>query len=206
VNQRGLTLVEVLVALGIFALVNTIALGAFRVAANGSDQLAEAEARIGEIERLRGLLRQDLDALVARPVLEADADVPRPALSGGRALEDILPSEEQPLLALVRSGWANPGAKQPRAELQAVTYLVEDRRLIRRTRPFLDAARDTPFADGILLDGVGEVEIRFREAGRWREEAGTMGRGERPLAVRLTLTHPVYGEIEMVFLVPKEAV
>jgi general secretion pathway protein J len=203
-NQRGLTLVEVLIALAIFAVVNAMGVGIFTIAARGAEQLERVEQQISEIERLRGLLRQDIGAVVDRQVIEADARELRPAFVGGRTLADLLPSEDQPLLALVRSGWRNPAAQAPRSELQAVTYLIEDGKLIRRIRPFLDASFDTPVADDVLIEGVSEVEISFRLNGRWLDETGVPGGdGEMPRAVQLTFTHPVYGEIETIFLVPR---
>jgi general secretion pathway protein J len=204
-NQRGLTLVEVLVALGIFSAVSAIGLAGLNLAARGSEQLTEVEARIGELERLRGVLRQDLSFLVNRPVMEADMNRPRPPLIGGRALEDISPREEEPLLALVRGGWTNPDARQPRAELQAVTYLLEEGRLVRRTRPFLDAVADTPYAEDVLLEGAEELEIAFRSRGRWSDETGRTEQEDPPSALRLRFVHPVFGEIENVFLIPGDA-
>ncbi|MEE4208522.1 MAG: prepilin-type N-terminal cleavage/methylation domain-containing protein, partial [Parvularcula sp.] len=62
-QQRGLTLVEVLVALAIFAAVSAIGVAAIGLAANGGAQLGEASERIGEVERLRILMRSDLDHL-----------------------------------------------------------------------------------------------------------------------------------------------
>ncbi|MCQ8185060.1 type II secretion system minor pseudopilin GspJ [Parvularcula maris] len=202
-KQRGLTLVEVLVALSIFSAVSAIGLAGFDLAARGSEQLADAEARIGELERLRGILRQDLALLEDRSVMEPDMTRPRPPLIGGRALSDMMPNEEEPLLALVRGGWTNPEARQPRSELQAVTYLLDGDRLIRRTRPFLDAVADTPYAEDVLLEGASELEITYRVLGRWSDEAGRTEEEERPTALRLRFTHPYFGEIENVFLIPE---
>ncbi|NNU17107.1 type II secretion system minor pseudopilin GspJ [Parvularcula sp. ZS-1/3] len=201
-NERGVTLIEVLIALGIFAAVNVIAVTAFSIAANGSRQLEEVSDRIAAMERFRGVLRADLHQLVERPVWEAETTRPRPSLMGGPVLEEVIGDDGfEPLLALVRSGWANPGAAEPRAEVQAVTYIWANGQIIRRTRPFLDADIRTPFQDDVLVDGARDVEIAFRIGGRWEEDAGRSANpGDRPLAVRLTFTHDVYGEMEHVFL------
>lgn len=202
-NQRGLTLVEVLVALGIFAAVSAIGVGALTLAANGSRQLEVANERIGDLERFRGVLRTDLYQLVDREVLEPETVRPRPALIGGEALDEVLGDREfEPLLALVRSGWSNPGAVEPRPEVQAVTYFLRGGELVRRTRPFLDATRDTPFLDDVILDGLVDVEITFRVRGEWEEETGRTGApGDEPLAVRLTFEHPDYGPMEHIFVI-----
>lgn len=205
-NQRGLTLVEVLVALGIFAAINAVAVGALTLAANGSRQLQEADRRISDLERFRGLMRTDLYQLVEREVLEPGAVRPRPPLVGGEALDEIIGDDGfEPLLALVRSGWSNPGALEPRAELQAVTYLARGDELVRRTRPFLDAAEETPVLDDVLLKGVSNVRISFRVRGEWEEETGrSESRLDQPLAVRMTFEHPDYGPMEHVFVIGGE--
>ena len=114
-NQRGLTLVEVLVALGIFSVVSVIGVAAMGLAANGSRQLEDADTRIADMDRFRGIVRSDLHQRVAREVVEPDTDRPRPAFMGGDALTTVLnPRDGEPLLALVRSGWTNPGAEEPR--------------------------------------------------------------------------------------------
>ncbi|GGY52727.1 type II secretion system minor pseudopilin GspJ [Parvularcula lutaonensis] len=200
-KQRGLTLVEVLIALGIFSAVSAIGMAAMSIAANGSRQLEEVMDRTGEIERFRTLIRADLYLFTDRLVFEADTDRKRPSLVGGEALDEILDTRgEEPLLALVRSGWSNPGAREPRAELQAVTYLERDGDLIRRTRPYLDAVKDTPSRDEVLVSGVEDVEIAFLFEGRWEPEVGRF-ESTRPEAVRLRFTHPVYDEMEHIFLI-----
>ncbi|MEM9809648.1 MAG: type II secretion system minor pseudopilin GspJ [Pseudomonadota bacterium] len=200
-NQRGMTLIEVLIALGIFAAVSAIGVGALSLAASGSEQLDKADIRIGELERFRGLLRSDLYQLIDRPVREPDTDEPRPSLMGGAFSDELLEDEEGvAILALVRSGWPNPGAKEPRSELQAVIYFVQGDQILRRTRPFLDAVRETPHRDDLLLEGVSDVEIAFLNRAGWGEEAGRPGRGEEPVAVRIRFMHPHYGAMQHIFM------
>lgn len=201
-NQRGLTLVEVMVALGIFATVSVISVSAFSLAARGAEQLEEATRRTGDLERLRGLLRQDLYQAAPRAVFEPEAQAPRPPFMGGRAVNELLQrGEGEALLALVRTGWANPGAREPRPELQAVTYLIRDQQLIRRTRPFLDAVIETPFRDDVLLTDIAEAEIEFLVDLEWRDSFGLETGEVFPAAIKLSLEHPDYGPLEQVFLV-----
>lgn len=201
-NQRGLSLVEVLIALSIFAAVSAIGVGAFTLAANGAAQLERANDRIASMERFRGLLRADLYQLTDRRVFEPRADAARPAFMGGRVLSDFLSDDDETaLMTLVRGGWSNPGAEAPRSELQAVTWLLRDGALIRRQRPFLDAVAETPERDDVILEGLGEVDIAFLSRGRWRDEAGRPGTEVEPVALRLRFNHSVYGEMEHIFLI-----
>lgn len=204
-SQRGLTLVEVLIALGIFALVSGIGVVALGLAVSGVDQLDRAMERVGTIDRMRGLMRADLYQLTERGVFERDTNRRRPPVVGGEALDEILDDRDgEPLLSLVRGGWPNPGAEEPRAEMQAVTYLVRDEQLIRRTRPFLDAVLDTPFRDEILLAGVTNVKIEFLEDGRWERETGRNLPDDQltdAVALKLSFEHVDYGPMEHLFLI-----
>ncbi|NRA30102.1 MAG: type II secretion system minor pseudopilin GspJ [Parvularculaceae bacterium] len=201
-KQRGVTLVEVLIALGIFAAVSAIGVSALSMASRGSEQLRDATERMADMERFRGLMRADLYQLVDRPVYEATADRPRPSFMGGRVLRGFLESrEETALLALVRAGWANPGSEESRSELQAVTWLAKDGTLIRRQRPFLDAVAETPYRDDIVLEGLEKVEISFLSRGRWRDETGRPGDDASAVTLMISFVHPIYGEMEHRFLI-----
>lgn len=201
-KQRGVTLVEVLIALAIFAAVSAIGVSALSLASRGAAQLQDATDRMADMERFRGLLRADLYQLVDRPVYEATADRPRPAFIGGRVLRGFLEDgDETALLALVRAGWTNPGSEEPRSELQAITWLAKDGALIRRQRPFLDAVAETPYRDDIVLDGLQDIDITFLERGRWRDETGRPGEDASAVTLQLSFIHPVYGEMEHRFLI-----
>ncbi|MEM1379666.1 MAG: type II secretion system minor pseudopilin GspJ [Pseudomonadota bacterium] len=200
-NQRGLSLVEVLIALAIFAAVSALGVGALTLAANGTAQLEEANQRIAAVERFRGLIRSDLYQVIDRPVRERDAAEPRPPFMGGRVLSDLLPSDDgQALIVLVRSGWTNPEAIAPRSELQAVTWLVRDGALVRRHRPFLDAAAQTPYRDDVILEDLTDLDVQFLSRGRWRDETGRPNTDDGAVAMRLRFAHPYYGAMEHVFL------
>lgn len=202
-RQRGLTLVELLVALGIFSLVATGSVTVLTLALSGRDQLEAATDQARELERARSLIRSDLMQLAPRAVRDEDGNA-EPALVGGDAREAAAPrpavaTGEVVLMRLTRGGWDNPGALRPRAELQRVTYLVREGQLVRRTRPFLDAAPGTPSQDQVLLDGVADADVAFHDGEGWRDGfAG--GPGQVPRAVRLDLDHSAFGPLRQDFL------
>ena len=200
--QRGLTLVEMLVALGIFSLIGTASVAVIGVALSGQTQLEAQTEALGRLERTRALLRADLAQVVDRPVREPDGR-DGAAFAGGDALPEILSDEALgvPLLVLTRGGWTNPGDARPRSELQRVEYRLRDGILIRRSRPFLDAANDTPHTEQVLLDGLDDASAAFWDGQAWRPGFAGEDGTPFPPAMRLTLQHPAYGALTNDFLV-----
>ncbi|MEM9988759.1 MAG: type II secretion system minor pseudopilin GspJ [Pseudomonadota bacterium] len=201
-SQKGLTLVELLIALMVFAFVSAAAVGVMTIASQGESQVTRVTQTLSELERARSLLRNDLLQIVDRSYGDSFTTAPLPPMLGGDRARNMLEEGdgETILMAFVRRGWANPGAAQPRASLQHVTYLVKEETLIRRTRPFLDAVTDTPQADQVLLNNVEDIRIRFLNGLNWQEDWEALPRQPAPDAVRLNMMHPIYGELTQDFL------
>ena len=202
-GQRGLTLVELLVALGIFSLVSAASLSVLSLALSGQDQLRTSTEEVRRLERMRTLLRGDLMQLADRPVRNAEGQS-EPKLIGGAALSDRRPgareaADETVLIRLTRGGWTNPGALRPRAELQRVTYLLKDGALVRRVRPFLDASPGTPAQDQVLLDGLTAATVAFHDGQAWQDGFASE-EGGAPLAVRVEIDAPALGLVQHDFL------
>lgn len=195
-GQCGFTLIEVLAAMAVFALIAVLSIGVLRAAIDGRERLDAHADRLNALQQARNVLRQDLAQLVLRPVRGEFGGQSPISFSGGQALEG------EALLRLVRRGWENPGGLQRRSNLQHVTYLIEDRRLIRRSRPLLDPAPGLPETDRVLLRDIRLVDLRFFGQGRWqaRWQAGPPPNARLPQAVELTLELPRLGAVRNAFL------
>ncbi len=198
-NQRGLSLVELLIALTIFAFVSAAALAAYNLGVTGSSQLQEATDELGVLERMRSVVRSDLSMAIDLQVFEPDTTSKRPSFVAGRFVDDVMPEPDEGewLFALVRGGWANVESTEPRAELQPVGYLLVDDGLVRRTRPFLDATNETPHRDQVLVEGIEDLEVTYYLGGEWEDDIDL---GMRPTAIRLDFVHPTYGQMQHDFL------
>lgn len=206
--QRGVTLLELLIALAIFAFISSAAVYALRLAVDGRAQFDESDDRLRRWQIARLIMREDLAQLSPRVVRDEFGDRQGAAFLLGRALEGRPPvAGERPLAAFVRRGWDNPNFEAPRSELQYVEYLLKDGAIVRRTRPYLDAARDHAESDRVLFADVerARVEALAGETSRGLEwiEAWPGPGGDvtapAPRAVRLTLVSDDYGEIEQLF-------
>lgn len=190
--EHGFTLIELLVALMIFAM-----LAAAGVLLLGNSVSAEAQIKLrlddmAAVQRASGALAADLGQAVPR-ISRTEAGTLAPAFWSHRE------GESQPILQFVRGGWDNLG-DLPRPSLQKVEYWVRQGRLERRTFAQVDgAAGDEPAA---LLTGVGDVALRFRDSsGDWRDEWVPTQPDLMPRAVEMTVTRTGEPPVTLRFLV-----
>ena len=200
-RARGFTLLELLVALFIAALMFAMGYGAIQQGLNSHETLKAQQAHLLELQTAVRLLEQDFAQLAPRPVRQAVGSEPaQPALQGG------VPGT-QPIVALTRDGWANPAGLQ-RPGLQRVAYFLENGTLRREYWNVLDPTLASTTARRELLKHVKTFSIRYLDVNRqWQEQwppaTSTVMIGsslelmlrERPLAVEITLDTEDWGKI-----------
>lgn len=194
-RAAGFTLVELLVALFIMAVLFAIGYGAINQATGERQALKQRQARLVEVQTAVRVLSQDFTQLVPRPVRDRVGNGTEPALRAEpRSTE---------LVALTRGGWANPAGIQ-RSALQRVVYRFEDGRLVREHWRVLDATLAAEPVRRELLGGLRSVQLRFMDAAHaWREQwpplGGATAQGAqlrlRPIAVEITLELEDWGRL-----------
>jgi general secretion pathway protein J len=189
---RGFTLLEMLVAIAIFAVVSTLALTGYTQLQQQSEYLEQRLSRLREVQRAVQTLCQDLEQLEPRPVREPLGDGYLPALQVTDTLEYRL--------QLTRAGWSNTGGL-PRPTLQRVGYRVEDEQLWRDHWPTLDRTLVVEPVKVRMLDGVRGVTFRFLTSNRqwvdrWpAQQVGTRNERSRPAAIEVVIDLEDWGEI-----------
>ena len=201
-RRLGFTLIEMLVALAVFAVIGLMS-NQLLTQIIDLGQLTEARGeRLVEVQRAIEIVRRDIQQLVHRSVRDE--------------LGDSLPGfeiDQFGSLQLTRRGWANPLGHR-RSELQRVAYAWVDGALFRLYWPVLDRARDSLPIRQLLLNDVTEWEVlAFDAAGVehrfWPPESpgeDAPDAGDNALVgviVRLTL--PPYGNIERLWSVPSSS-
>lgn len=191
-HVRGFTLIEVLVALAIFAILSALAYGTLNRTLASAEILGDRMNRLQAVQRTVQRLDQDFLQLTPRPVRQELGESLRPALQTdnlGGGLE------------LTRNGWNNP-AGMPRGTLQRVAYRLEDDELVRYYWRVLDRTLSNEPVAVTLLDGVESLEFRFMGengefSAQWPPETrpGPLGLRHRPRAVEIVLTLVNEGEI-----------
>ncbi len=152
-RQRGFTLIELMVAVFITAILFAIGYGAVNQAVKNREALEQQQERLLAIQTAMRTIAQDVNQLALRPIRDPTGN-------------DLLPviiataSDQKRLVELTRGGWANPAGVQ-RPALQRVVYLFEENTLRREYWPVLDPLLSTDPIKKDLLHRreVGEVPV-----------------------------------------------
>ncbi|MBA6412909.1 type II secretion system minor pseudopilin GspJ [Parahaliea sp. F7430] len=208
----GFTLVEVLVALALTAVIAAAAYTGLSTVISGVESTRAVAQRSWELNRALMFISRDLRQFSQRPIRDEFGEF-EPALQGGAAARF--------LLSLTRSGWHNPNG-HPRSALQRVNYLVEDDALWRESYPVLDRAADTQPQRVLLLDQVLDLQLRFlADLGQLQSsstatevdtrdwpDSWVANPGEpaaqlaAPLALELRLELADWGEVKRLYVLP----
>jgi general secretion pathway protein J len=199
-RQRGFTLIEILVAVAVAAILAVMAFESMQQALKSRERITEHSARLQSLQFTMRSFAQDLSQLVPRPVREPIGGGFQPAIAGGAEL------------MFTRGGWTNPVGNE-RSNLQRVRYVLRDGMLYREYWLVLDAMINSPPVTRKLLDNVLNFKVRYMDASRnWQDSwppAATGGGAltqrelaQRPVAVELTLELKDFGLLTRIVEVP----
>lgn len=178
--SHGFTLLELLVAVSIFAVLATLSYGSVRHMLSFDDGLQRATRRYEALRFAVTLMEQDLSALAPRSVRDALGES-EPALRAGLKGELLTFTRRMPDLGPFDGGPA----------LRRVRYRVQDGDLYRDVWDVLDRTPDTAFHTQRLLRDVRALKLRFFESGSWVEfwprDENAVSQAQLPRGVEFTL-------------------
>lgn len=182
----GFTLIEVLIALSIFAMLSTAGVMLLRSTITTQASVSRQLRGSGEIIRVRALVAGAL--LSAQPRANRDeGGAPRAALLG-----------TADMMAVVHS--SDGGIRSTETSVERSTYRVADGRLIRDGTSRIDgASADTP---ATLMRGITAATWRYRGSdGNWSDSWSPDRPDRLPRAVELTINRVGGSPVSMAFLV-----
>ncbi len=198
-NNRGFTLIEVMIAIAIFAVLAVLSYGGLQ-SVIGSKTRTEAELdRLQQLQISMLNLTDDMQQLSKRDSHDAL----------GGLLHRLTTQQPDYIVELTRSGWRNP-AEQTRSTLQRVAYRMDEDRLVRIYWRHLDRADDEDRVERVLINNIEELKLRFLDASNeWQDSwpsAEALATDEPvtlPRAVEISLVMGDWGTITRLVEVPQ---
>lgn len=181
----GYTLIEVLIAVTVFAVLAASAYMALNALSRAAMEQRQASEALAALQLAVARFDADLRQVTTRAVRSRDGGL-EPALVGSR-LE----------LTATRAGWSNPAAVR-RGQLQRFSWSLEQDRLVRLSWPVTDIAAATQPLSDSLLEELRLIEFRYRDrSGRWHDQWPPAQAVDEslPVAVELNLDSRRHGVI-----------
>jgi general secretion pathway protein J len=194
-RQSAFTLIEILVALFIFALIALISGQLLSRTINAQEQLQDRGDRLAQVNRAMQILQRDILQLTHRSIRSADG------------LDELAPLivNTDGYIELTRVGWRNP-LQHRRSEMQRISYRLDDEKLVRGYWHTLDRGYDAEPAWQTLLEDVAGVELyvldsQNEERKIWPPQ-GQLAQPATPTAIILRIELVPFGVIERIWQVP----
>ena len=195
----GFTLLELLVAVAVFAVLSAMAYGGLRNVIDNSQQTEVSMLRLQQVQLAMLKITRDFTQLSQRNIRDEYGNVTNYILTGDGG--DIV-------IEFSRGGRRNP-AELLRSHLQRVAYKIEENTLSRLHWPHLDRTQEMLPYESVLLEDVENASIRFLDNNNeWHNEwpplSGTGLPGDTTVvlsAIEFTLELQDWGEIVRIFLV-----
>lgn len=195
-KPRGFTLIEMLVAVGIFAVLGILSAQILSHSVRITDTIIDRSERLKQVQLALNVMSRDFSQYVYRPIRDELGDpIPGLILDSGNLLE------------FTRAGWINP-KREWRSTMQRVSYMITDDAIYRRYWQVLDRAPDSVAIEQLLLKNVVEAEITVIDQSGdehyfWPPTpVDRDGASPTPLALKISLVTDPVGNIGRHWILP----
>ena len=184
-RQTGFTLLELLIAMAIFAIMAAMAYGGLKTVLDTQHATTDRAAELRQLQQALQLLNEDLLQALPRPIRDELGD-PEQAFIGGRSELLLSLTRATPELMPMEQG----------SRLQRISYRFEDGKLYRLVWNTLDRTQQTPAIRKVLLH-ADNISIRFWGT-EWTSSWPVAG-APLPTAVEIVFRLSTLGDIRRGF-------
>jgi len=192
-KHTGFTLLEVLIAIVIFALISLTSFSIFTTVIKSDESSQLRTDRMNELQRAFIIIERDL-LQISKRTMRINGEEP---LEGYLHTDSDYSSGSQ-YLGFVRQGWTNPGLLLPRSDLQSVAYHLNDNTVERLHFNFVDSVQGEEPKVRKLISEVSALKFEYFYGKKWQNESKD---NQLPLAIAIEIETLDYGLIRRQFLV-----
>jgi general secretion pathway protein J len=200
-NKRpasGYTLIEVIIALAVFAILSTMSASVMLQAFKTKARLAEETERINKLELAVALVRRDVEQILNRSIRGNEMHLFPPFIGESNYTE------------FTRGGYVNPNATVQSSTLKRVALICKDQSLTRRSWATLDSPARSDRQDKVLLNDLDGCTLSYVSQSQeilsaWRPYAVSQGQKNAsiPAGIQLTLQLKHLGKVDILFSIPE---
>ena len=195
---NGFTLLEILIALAVFAVLAVITSSALFNTFNTRSKVNIQADRLTQIQLGISLIQRDLQQVIDREVRGNEMRL-FPILVG-------LPK----YIEATRDGFVNPGDRQKRSTLKRLALLCTKDALVRRSWPTLDTPNRGSYQDKVIFADLTSCEFSYINQNlqtfkEWRENSINQNQRPEPFpkAIQLNITFADWGNMNLLFVIPE---
>lgn len=192
---KGFTLLEVLVAIMIFAMMSLAAYQVLQGVLRSSEISKIHSERLTELQRAMLIIEQDFTQIVARKSRQEGVDTEE---LRALTMENGLFSSQDQGIEFNRLGWTNPLNLLPRSNILRVRYRLRDGQLQRLYFLYPDTVSGQQPEVQVLLKDIEKLSFRFWDNG-WKES--WLPAERLPQGIEINFTSKYFANIRRVFLV-----
>ena len=160
-QQQGFTLLELLIASIIFAVMAVMAYGGLANVMDNSEASKKALLRLKQIQQTVSILNRDFSQIIQRSIRDEYGN-PQPFLTTQNDTDNIV--------ELTRGGRNSPPVLL-RSSLVRVAYRFDDDKLVRLQWPQLDRSPNMEAKKSVLIEDAEKVSIRFLDQNNeWQQQ------------------------------------
>ncbi|MFT5226119.1 MAG: general secretion pathway protein J [Polaribacter sp.] len=195
VHYQGFTLIEMVIAVAIFAVMMVIAFPGLTHIAKVGDQVGQSNRRLSELQFALTYLNRDWMQVSSRKILDQYGDE-KPHI--------VI---ENNGISFTHSGWSNL-LQHKRSELQRVQYRVKANQLIRQYWISLDQTTAEEPISTVLIDNVESFAVYFIDGSeqtieRWPLDEQDQQRAGKPIALRVEIDVKQFGQVHRIMEIPE---